>query len=120
MSNFQYIGLAVFSVLVFRNTVGLITGRSGRISSTVWLAACLLGAAAIFESDTTTGVAKSLGIQRGADLLLYFAVLAGLALSVFSLARFRTLDRQLTQIVRQIAIDNAKPPMKREPTARRE
>jgi len=111
MNNFQYLGLTVIGLLIFVNLKRIFRRRSDRTASIAWLLLLLVGAGAIVAPDETTRVARYLGIQRGADLLLYSSILAGLALSLFTFVRFRRLNRQTTLIVRQIAIENVKLPI---------
>lgn len=120
MSYFQYIGLAVFAWLILVDIIGMIRGRSGPAVSAAWLLLWVLGAGAMIMPDATTQLAKSLGIQRGTDLVLYLAVLSGLVWSFFSFVRFRKLDRQVTLIVRRIAMDNVQLPIEPAPTAQDE
>jgi hypothetical protein len=45
-------------------------------------------------------------VGRGADLLLYFAVLCGVLIAANFYFRFKETERMLTEIVRRIAIQN--------------
>lgn len=72
----------------------------------IWLAAC----AFIYSPDTLTHVANALGINRGADLLLYGLTLAFLFMSFLLYARIVQLRRQMTQLVRHLALTRPQPP----------
>jgi hypothetical protein len=110
MSFFQYIGLGVFGFLVAVNLRSLYRGHSARGASLAWLSVLCAGAAAMIAPNETTRIARSLGIQRGADLLLYTSILAGLVMFFLIYTRMRKFDRQITLIVRRFAIDNAQAP----------
>jgi len=69
----------------------------------VWLAA----AVAIYNPGLPSWVANQLGIDRGADLVLYAFALAFLAVSFHFYAQGVKLQRQLTQVVRHVAISEA-------------
>ena len=85
----------------------------------MWLSIWTLGALAIIWPRSTMLVARWLGIGRGADLLLYSSVLLMLVGFFYVYARFRRLDRQITLLVRRLAIENAEreaqPPSSRDP-----
>ena len=62
----------------------------------------------IWRPDTTTVVARLVGIGRGADLVLYAAVI-GLLIMVFQLhVAHERLERQLTELVRKKALEGLK------------
>jgi len=110
MSVFQYIGLTVFGLLAASNFRRLLNGRSAQGAAAAWLILSCVGAAVMLAPDATTGVARALGIRRGADLLLYTSILTGLVVTFLVYARMRATDRQITLIVRELAIENARRP----------
>ncbi len=88
----------------------LVRTRQGKLSSrqgVLWVSLWLLGAACIGRPDITRLAAGWLGIGRGADLVLYCAILAGLVTSLYFYNRFRTLEILITGVVRCEAIDHA-------------
>ncbi len=72
----------------------------------IWAAA----AAAIANPDVLGWFAVKLGIGRGADLVFYFFVLAFLIVSVLFYGKMMRLQRQITDLVRILAIQQAKKP----------
>jgi hypothetical protein len=66
----------------------------------IWLSACLF----ILFPDTLTYFANRLGIGRGADVLLYLLALAFIAVSFLLYTRIVQLQRQITQLVRHLAL----------------
>jgi small membrane protein len=104
MSLFQLVfaplcGCASLAML-WRTARGLSLRRSGYFWSMVWLAAGLL----ILFPYTTTRIARLMGIGRGADLILYIAILAGLSCSFYFYARSRRLEILVTEIIRREAL----------------
>ena len=61
----------------------------------------------IFSPDLTTVIARSLGVGRGADQLLYVALIAGVHIALLLYRRTRELDRRMTELVRAAAIRDA-------------
>jgi hypothetical protein len=66
----------------------------------LWAAAGL----AVIQPDLTTKVAHTVGIRRGADLLLYCAVVAMIAGFLMIYVRLRRLRREITLLVRELAL----------------
>ena len=62
--------------------------------------------AVIFPS-LTNAVASVLGVGRGTDLLLYGLIVVFLGFAVTSSAHNRRLDRQITDLARQMALTEA-------------
>ena len=69
----------------------------------IWITAGL----AIYQPELLTQLAKMLGIQRGADLVLYMAVLFFVAIWVFLYSCYLRQQEQITLIVRRLAIQTA-------------
>ncbi len=63
-----------------------------------------LGVFLVLFPETANWLAAKVGVGRGTDLLFYLAVLAGYGALLIVLARIRRLDRQLTEVTRQIAL----------------
>jgi hypothetical protein len=62
------------------------------------------GGVAVIFRDSTMELAALLGVGRGADLLLYFAVLCGVLIAANFYFRFKETERVLADVVRRIAI----------------
>jgi hypothetical protein len=107
MNVFQGLVLMLFSLLTAMTLSAAFRGLVRKRIATMWLAIWSLGAIAIIWPRSTVVVARSLGIGRGADLLLYVSVLLMLVGFFYVYGRFRRLDRQITVLVRRLAIDNA-------------
>lgn len=110
MNGFQYLVGALLTLLfVITARAGMRGGVRKRIASfwmLVWIAA---GVATLWPRSTVL-VARALGIGRGADLILYCSVFVMLIGFFYTYTRFRRLDRALTLLVRQLAIENALTP----------
>src|SRR5262249_32810356 len=66
----------------------------------IWFSACVF----ILFPDVLTYVANLLGIGRGANLLLYLLALAFIAVSFLLYARIVQMQRQITLLIRHLAI----------------
>ena len=110
MNGFQYLVGALLALLVVITLrAGMRGGIRKRIAAfwvLVWISA---GVAALWPRSTVL-VARALGIGRGADLILYCSVFVMLIGFFYIYTRFRRLDRALTLLVRQLAIENALAP----------
>ncbi|MFO0944346.1 MAG: DUF2304 domain-containing protein [Planctomycetota bacterium] len=107
MTTFQWLALAILGMLVIRSAIGLFRDFTGRrqalVSMLVWLAA----AGAIARPNLVQAMAGAIGIGRGADVVLYLFVLGSLATTFYFYSRYVALQRQVTQIIRHLAIHEA-------------
>ncbi len=65
---------------------------------------------AILFPDFTTTVANAVGVGRGTDLILYLLVVGSVFAVVMLASRLMRIEDTLTELVRQLAISNAKRP----------
>ena len=64
--------------------------------------------------QATDPVAQLVGVERGADLLVYIAIVV-LAYGLYRvLVRLEKVQREITEVVRKVAIDNVQEPKKHE------
>ena len=107
MNLFQSLVVGLFVVLaVFTVSAGMRGAVRKRIVA-FWLSVWLAGSVAVIWPHSTAVIAHALGIGRGADLVLYSSVLVMCVAFFYVYTRFRRLDRQLTLLVRKLAIQNA-------------
>jgi hypothetical protein len=91
----------LMALVTFARTVrGQIVRRSGLLWTLLWIGAAGL----ILEPSSATRIAQAFGIGRGADLVFYCAILAGLAAALYFYARFRSLEVLLTGLIRREAL----------------
>lgn len=108
MTPFQIVALSCLALVVVGELARL---RRGRTSGGAWLVRLgvwLAAGIAIAQPLLLQQLANLLGIGRGADALLYLLVFAFFGTSFFLYARTVVLQRQLTQLVRRYALDNAR------------
>ena len=111
MNVFQWLSLSTLLVLL---VFELLSATKWRVRRGFWALRVLTWIAAGFaiaRPEMLTEVARILGIQRGADLVLYLAVLAFCGTFLFLYAQCIRLQQQITELVRHLAIrDAAGPP----------
>ena len=107
MDPFQILALIVIGVCFLVTLAaafrGAVVRRDGMVWALVWLAA----AGAIIWPGVTRIVARALGIGRGADLVLYCAVVVMLIGFLMTYSRLRRLQQDLTTVVRHLATRDA-------------
>jgi hypothetical protein len=110
MNLFQYVTLSALALLLAREIRGFwrhtVVHPMRWLRTAVWLAA---GVAIAWPEQTTTRLANYLGIGHGANLVLYLFVLAFLGVTFYFYSRQVRLQRQITQLVRHLAIQEARP-----------
>lgn len=110
MSMFQVLVVGVFVVLAVATLVAGWRGTVTRGAALLALGVCGLGSVAVVWPHTMGTIAHELGIGRGADLLLYLTTLVMTVAFFYMYARFRRVERELTLLVRRMAIRNAEGP----------
>jgi len=121
MNAFQYLMLTSMVVLA---TVTLRSGLRGMIRKRIalfWLLVWGGSVVAVVWPQSTAIAARALGIGRGTDLVLYLSVIAMLTGFFYVYGRFRRMDRQMTELVRRLAVEHAQapaPPQTPPPSAR--
>ncbi len=107
MNLFQWIALPTLGCLFVLELVRRFRGRDRGLAwgmrTCLWLAA----AAAVYHPNMLTKISKTIGIERGTDLVLYLSVFAFLASCFYFYARCIRLERQITKLVRHIALNEA-------------
>jgi hypothetical protein len=114
MTAFQYLVLALLLVLCFATLRAAVRGGVRKRIAGFWLLIWIGTGVGVLWPRSTLLAARALGIGRGADLVLYCSVFATLTGFFYIYTRFRRLDRSLTVLVRQLAVEN---PVLPEPTA---
>lgn len=101
---FQIIVLAILGILFLGIVVAGLRGWSTRRESFLWGFVCFVAAIATLRPKWTTEIANQLAIDRGADLVTYIAVIMMMIGFWMTYMRLRHLRRELTSLVRHIAI----------------
>ena len=113
MNGFQYIVLVLIASLMALTLRGVLRGQMRKRVAALWLTVWVAGATVLVWPQATFLLARRLGIGRGADLVLYTSVLFTFVGFFYVYTRFRRVDRQVTLLVRKLAIENARPPVDR-------
>jgi hypothetical protein len=67
----------------------------------------LTAAVLVIFPDLTTAIAHALGVGRGADLVLYVSLVAGVDVALLLYLRIRDLEQKIAEVVRTVAIRDA-------------
>ena len=104
MTSIQGILIACFLMAAILASIAF---RARLVYRLLALVLFLAAAVFIFSPDLTTVIARSLGVGRGADLLLYVSLIAGVHIALLLYRRTRELERRMTELVRAAAIRDA-------------
>ncbi|MCL3817334.1 DUF2304 domain-containing protein [Aeromicrobium wangtongii] len=74
------------------------------------LAVLALGILTVIFPDITSRLAEAVGVARGTDLVLYALVVVFVGNSIFTAAKFRHHERDITQLARRLALAEAPRP----------
>jgi hypothetical protein len=78
--------------------------KLGGIQAIAALATLACGIVLVVFPGLSSAIATALNVGRGTDLLLYFAVSAGLFLAAHFYFRFKRQEETMTSIVRELAL----------------
>jgi small membrane protein len=106
MTTFQVLGLTFVSLMFAVSGWNLVRLRVRLRASLFWLLLWGTAGVAIANPNATTVVAHALGIMRGADLVFYCSVLFGFVAFFAVYVRIRRLNREVTLLVRSVALRN--------------
>jgi hypothetical protein len=109
MNIFQLIVIPVAIALFVRSLWNFLRRDHGR---RVWLMAALtwlLSGISVLRPDLTMLVAQSVGIGRGADLVLYVVAVLFVGSFFYYYSKFQSLESQITELVRHLALTDAQP-----------
>jgi hypothetical protein len=105
---FQWISLSALTLIFVWELTRWLRAPSWRsqrvLRMLIWLAAGLT----IADPDLTQRLATAVGINRGADLVFYLFVLLFIVVSFYFYARHVRTQRLLTELVRHLAIQEAR------------
>ena len=107
MSLFQVFSLSIVGCLFVASVVAMWRGWGTLRESLTWALVWLTAAVAIIWPGVTKMIANALGIGRGADLVLYCAVVVMMVGFLMVYVRLRRIRRELTLLVRHLAIRDA-------------
>ena len=104
MTLIQIIIIATLGLVAIFAMVGTLTRSIGRPAAATILIVSIAGILAAVDPDRTTRFARTLGINRGTDLIVYLVTLAVFQGFVIFYLRLRKVRRELTLLVRHVAI----------------
>ncbi len=110
MTPFQLFGIALCSLFALANLWRLLRAGGPRWPAMLGAALGAVGALTIHDPDMTTRWARTVGIMRGADLLLYLVTLAFLGSWFLYYQKLRTLSEDITRLVRAQALRDVRDP----------
>lgn len=111
MTAFQIVAVVLTSGLAAVTAAAALRRRPWRWGLLPWAALWVVAAAAIARPEATTALAQLVGIGRGADVVLYCAVLGGIVVAFRLTQAQRRLQRELTLLVRALAIAQGERPV---------
>ena len=97
----------MFAVILLLPTGG---ARRSAIRRLTLLGLLALAVAAVIFPGIPSRIAEAAGVGRGSDLLLYGFIVVFLGSSVASAGRARLAERQITELARRIALNEADRP----------
>lgn len=107
MTLFQILALSMLGVLLAFSLLSIWRKWTTRGGGLAWAMLWIAAGVVVADPDLTFRLAKPLGIQRGADLVVYCALLAMMVGFFMVYARLRRLRHDVTTLTRHLAIRDA-------------
>lgn len=106
MNAFQLATLGLLASLAVFTATATARGFLRKRFGAFWLLTWIATAITVVWPESTVRMAHALGIGRGADLVSYCTTLGVLVGFFWMYTRMRRLDRQMTLLVRELAVRN--------------
>ncbi len=97
-------GIVVVTAMLTRSTAG---ARHQAVRRLLLIAFVMLAVVAVLFPPFLTQMAQSVGVGRGADLLLYGLTVTFLGYVAASYSRLRQMEQQVTTLARELALRDA-------------
>jgi len=107
MNLFQIVFVPLCTIAALNNLRRLRRGQTSWLAGLFWFVVWTAGAVAIAYPPITSLAARTFGITRGSDFVLYLVTLGLLFFLRVFYNRYRRLENMVTQLARQIAISQA-------------
>jgi hypothetical protein len=104
---FQLIAVPFIVVMLGISIRNLFTPPVRVINALLWMALWSATLFSVIYPDTTSKLARAVGIHRGADLLVYCAVMAFIVGFYVVSLRLRQMSREITLLTREVALLDA-------------
>ena len=104
MTTFQIILISILGCLGLFSLIGGFRRSIGRPAAVIIMIISVAGILAALDPNQTTRIAQSIGISRGTDLIVYLVALVVFQGFVVFYLRLRKVRRELTLLVRHLAI----------------
>jgi small membrane protein len=104
MTTFQIILISILGCLGLFGAISGFRRSIGRPAAVIILIISLAGISAALDPNQTTRIARAIGISRGTDLIVYLVALVVFQGFVVFYLRLRKVRRELTLLVRHLAI----------------
>lgn len=105
----QLLALIFFAYTLSRTIVRWRNRTISKGELFLWLGVWLFLGLVVLVPDLSTVVANAMGIGRGADFVLYVAVALLFYLVFRTYVVIERLEQQITQLVRQLALEDLEP-----------
>jgi len=107
MNLFQLLALSILFVLFVLSLLAVSKKWTTRGGGLAWAALWIAAGVIVADPDLTFRLAEPLGIKRGADLVVYCALLGTMIGFFMVYARLRKLRHDVTALARHLAIKDA-------------
>lgn len=109
MEVYQFIAPAIASYYIYRIVIELRNKRKFLFSSFMWLSFwVVIAVLGVVPHEFSTQLANGLGIKSNINAIIFVALAFVIVLAFYLSAKIDNMDRKITELVRQLALDESK------------
>lgn len=109
MEVYQFIAPGIALYYIYRIIQSLKTKKNFLFTSVLWLTFwVIIGVLAIIPHELSTKLANLLGIKSNINAIIFVALAFTILLCFYLSAKIENMDRKITELVRQLALDESK------------
>ena len=109
MEVYQFIAPALSLYYIYRIVVELRRRRKFIFTNVIWLGFwAIIAVLAIVPHEFSTQLARLLGIKSNINAIIFVSLAFVIVLAFYLSAKIETMDRKITDLVRQLALDENK------------
>lgn len=102
----QYILLLIIALIVFFIVIRFRSRELSLLPFLFWIVLWIGAGIVVWNPEIPQRIANELGIGRGADLVVYFAMIFVVFVQFRMLVRQERMEKEITKIVREVALNN--------------
>lgn len=99
---------SVIIFILYKTAISYKKNKLSKIFTLIWIIFWIIPLFFILNLSVSIKLAKLIGISRGVDLIIYLSIILIFFLLYKIFTKFNEIDRKITKIIREDALNNSK------------